>query len=269
MSVGRVVRWALLCALPFACGERTADPVVALPGSAISSAGAAGGGPEPGGGGEGGQDGDETPSETSRGPSGLCATCSGSSECGGPRDACILNQGQTFCGRECDDLGGCPDGYACVELDNRELWQCVPIIECPAAPTPAPPLPDVRQHVLTRVNSERARLDLAPLSPSTCLHDLAQASALEFARTDRILGKFDDECRRIFPNCECGWSGQAELTVARYGLDWTTAIEHALVSDWDSPNERFVQGFLSDEVSEVGIGFWHSGDEAWLALSFR
>jgi hypothetical protein len=266
MSVGRVVRGALVGALAFACGERAGDPVIALPASSpVSGAGAAGS-PETG---AGGQAGDPNPAQAGRGPSGLCAACDSSGECGDANDACIRHQDQRFCGRDCDEQSDCPDGYACVELDNSQLWQCVPLDGCAMPPPPAPTLAELQQYVRARVNAERAERGRAPLHASSCLDDLAHASALEFARTDEPLGKFVKECDPIWPNCACGWSAEAELTVARYGLDWATAVEHALGSYRDTANDRFVQAFLSTEVTDVGIGFWLSGDEAWLALSFR
>lgn len=131
-----------------------------------------------------------------------------------------------------------------------------------------PELNDIRQYLLTRINAERAARDRAPLLPSSCLDELAQGSALAFARTDEPLGKFVKECDPIWPNCACDWNAEAELTIARYGLDWTTAVEGALDPSRE-PNDRFTQAFLRLNVTDVGIGFWFSGDEAWIALSFR
>lgn len=266
MSMGRVFAAALVCVLPFACGERAVDPVIPLPPSA-GSGGASGDSSSNPSAGDGSSGGD--PNADGRGPSGLCAPCEGSTECGDANDACIRHDDVRFCGRDCDDQNGCPDGYACVELDNSQLLQCVPLAGCPE-PAPAPPaLPELRQSVLARINAQREALDRAPLAGSACLDDVAQASALDFARTDEPFGTFVKQCDPIWPNCACGWSAEAELTIARYGLDWETAIEHALESNRDASNENFMQAFLSSEVSDVGIGFWLSGDEAWLALSFH
>jgi hypothetical protein len=117
--------------------------------------------------------------------------------------------------------------------------------------------------LLARLNAERIRRDRFPLSASLCLDNLAQSSAIDYARTDEPLGKFVRECDPIWPNCDCGWSAETEVSVAEYSLDWLTAIDRAMATD------RFISSFLDYTVSDVGIGFWISGDEAWIALSLR
>jgi hypothetical protein len=276
MSVARVVYGALCCAVVFAlgCGERSGDPIVRLPddqneaGATTAGSGAAGGMPAddqaPSDGGDGGADDGQE-----RGAVGLCGDCSSSDECGDANDACLRHEDAIFCGRDCDDQRGCPDGYACVELENSRLWQCVPQNGCQAPTVPVPALVDIRQGLLARINAERVAHARLPLIASTCLDELAQDSALAFARTDVPGGKFARECQPFWPSCACGWSAEAELTVARYGLDWMTAIDAAIVTARDGANERFTEGFLSFDRTEVGIGFWLSGDEAWIALSLR
>lgn len=284
MSASRALRAVLAWAWLSGCGERAADPIVAS-GAGTSPAGqgglAGGGSGERGGSGGGGASsggsdqpadgGDEagggegpTPSD---GPIGLCGPCASSDVCGDANDACIRHQEQNFCGRDCDDQRGCPDGYTCVELANSQLFQCVPEAGCPT-PTPAPTLEELRTRVLAVVNGERAAFDRAALAPSSCLDELAQASALEFARTDEPLGKYVKECDPVWPNCECGWNAEGEIAIARYGLDWMTAVDRSVGPNRD-PQSRFSQGLLATDVSELGVGFWISGDEAWLALSYR
>ena len=224
----------------------------------VVSAGGSGGGPsEPAGGATG-------TGEPPSGPTGLCGACSTSQTCSDANDACIRHEGESFCGRDCDEGLGCPEGYVCVELDNSPIFQCVPGSGCPAvAPTP-PALQDIRDYLLARINAERLARDRSTLFPSSCLDGLAQDSALDYARSDEPLGKFVKECDPIWPDCDCGWSAEAEVAVAAYGLDWASAIEHALGTD-----DRFINSFLDFDVTSVGIGFWISGDEAWIALSFR
>jgi hypothetical protein len=284
MSARRLTRGAALCWLGLGCGERSGDPVIALhpsppridgsdagaggtpsepePNSDASAGAAAGTGATSGVGGSGGS---STIPET--GPVGLCGPCASSNECGDANDACILHDDERFCGRDCDDQNGCPDGYACVALTNSPLWQCVPQEGCVMPAAPAPTLAEVRQYVLARINTERALHDRSPLQPSDCLDELAQDSALDFARTDEPLGKYVKECDPIWPFCACDWSAEAEIAIARYGLDWTTAIEESFTPYRDT--ERFTQSFLAYNVTDVGVGFWISGDEAWIALSFR
>ena len=269
MSAGPVVRGALFCALLLACGERAGDPVVMLA-SHDGQAGAATP-PDAGGLAGAGYDGHNTPPDMAddRGPIGLCGACTTSDECGDANDACIHHLDEHFCGRDCDDQHGCPDGYMCIELDNTQLFQCVPQEHCPTQPVATPPLADIRDYLLARLNSERGMHNRPPLAAASCLDQLAQDSALDYARTDEPLGKYVKECDPIWPNCACGWSAEAELTMAHYNLDWMGAIDHALAVTRDNQNDRFVQGFLSGNVTDVGIGFWLSGDEAWIALSFR
>jgi hypothetical protein len=282
MSVARVAYGALLGAFALGCGERSGDPIVLLSRDQNEAGGTSGGSagganmagdnlaPGDGAGGDSaGGDGAGGDSAGARGPTGLCGDCTSSDECGDANDACLRHQETRFCGRDCDDQRGCPEGYACVELDNSQLWQCVPQNGCSTPTVPVPALADIRQDLLTRINAERVAHDRPPLVASTCLDDLAQASALAFARTDEPLGKFVKECHPIWPSCECGWNAEAELTVARYGLDWMTAVESAVVISRDGQNERFTDAFLGFDGTDVGIGFWLSGDEAWIALSLR
>lgn len=260
---------SLGCLAVLACGARYGDPIVgieATAGQAGSDAGGEGGtSSDSGGSGATSQPpGGDTGAGSPPAPTGLCGACSTSATCGDANDACIRHEGENFCGRDCDEGVGCPDGYVCVQLDNSRLLQCVPSSGCPA-PAPAPPsLQDIRDYLLSRINAERLARDRPALFPSSCLDALAQDSALDYAQSDEPLGKFVKECDPIWPDCDCGWGAQAEVTVAAYGLDWAGAIERALGSD-----DRFINSFLDFNVGNVGVGFWISGDEAWIALSFR
>jgi hypothetical protein len=208
------------------------------------------------------------PTTVERHPTGLCGACSSSDECGDANDACIGGDGEPFCGRDCDDQRLCPEGYACVELQNSQVWQCAPLNGC-VRPAPAtPPLGDVRAYVLSLINARRAELGLVPIEASSCLDELAQSSAFAFADTDEPLGKFVKECNSIWPHCACDWTAEAEITVASYGLDWRTAVDFSVTAQ-DSSNARFTESFLDYDPAQVGVGFWISGDEAWIALSFR
>lgn len=271
MSVTRVALRALLgmLASPLACGVRAGDPVVLVNEQNAGGSEEAGAPSQPdaGGGNDTSRGGSpETPAEV--GPTGLCGDCASSAECGDANDACIRHQDQHFCGRDCDDQHGCPDGYSCVELDNSQLWQCVPQNGCPIPAGGVPELGSLRDYVLTRINAERVARDRLPLQASSCLDELAQDSALSFARTDEPLGKYVKECDPIWPNCACGWNAEAEVIVARYALDWTTAVDEAL-GTYRSTDDRFTRAFLAYDATDVGVGFWLSGDEAWIALSFR
>ncbi|HXK20249.1 MAG TPA: hypothetical protein VNG33_20710 [Polyangiaceae bacterium] len=268
MSAGSVVRGALFCALLLACGERAGDPIVMLASNGDAAAPAQLGGAGLGG---AGYDSQSTPPDMpdAAGPVGLCGACTSSDECGDANDACIHHLDERFCGRDCDDQHGCPDGYMCIELANTQLFQCVPQDHCPSTPPALAPLADIRDYLLSRLNNQRAAHARPALAPSGCLDKLAQSSALDFARTDEPLGKYVKECAPIWPNCACGWSSEAEVTMAHYNLDWMGAIDHAFLVTRDNLDDRFVKGFLAGDVTDVGIGFWLSGDEAWIALSFH
>ena len=259
---------ALLCAFAvLACGERSGDPVVRLDSAADGGArdGEGGGGDPPAMGGDQGGLAGSTP-ETPPAPiTGLCGPCESSDECGDPNDACLWQDGESFCGRDCRD--GCPEGYSCTELANSPLEQCVPNDGCREAPSSPPALAEIREYLLARINAERLDHGWPPFEPMPCLDELAQDSALAYARTDEPYGKFVNECGDpIWPNCTCGWRAEREVAVARIGLDWLDAIEGALGSSPDG--ERFLESFLGLDLTHVGIGFYISGDEAWLALSF-
>ena len=47
------------------------------------------------------------------------------------------------------------------------------------------------------------------------------------------------------------------------------STDSALDTSRDSQNLRFTQAFLDSDGTDLGIGFWLSGDEAWIALSFH
>jgi len=252
MIAGRVVSGALLGAAIFAmgaCGERSLNPIVVLAGDQ-NLAGEANGG-----------------EDSAEGPTGLCGACTSSSDCGDANDACVRHQNERFCGRDCDYQRDCPEGYECVELNDDRLRQCVPRVGCPAPRSP-PSRSDFRDYVLTQVNAERVARDQPPLAHSSCLDELAQQSALELARTGEPLGKYVKECDPIWPACECGWSAEAEVAVAAYDLDWRAAVDHAVESYGTNADTHFVSALLASGATEVGIGFWLSGDELWIALSF-
>jgi hypothetical protein len=273
-----------LGALTFSCGERNGDPIVArrmvtetaaagMPASGTTGAddGGAGTTPNSGGAGDGGaaEPGAGGSPPTSEGPTGLCGPCESSDTCSDANDVCIRHQGKSFCARDCDEGLGCPDGYACVQLENSRLLQCVPTNGCAPVGVEPPSLAQIRDHLLTRLNAELVARGRQPLLASACLDELAQQSALDYASTDEPFAKFVKECDPIWPACECGWSAEAETAVAHYGLDWAAAIERALGTYRDPPDDRFIESFIRFDVTEVGIGFWISGDEAWIALSFH
>lgn len=249
MLNGRAATGALLSAVLLAfgaCGERVGDPVVALP----SDQNLAGEGPG-----------------TGPGPVGLCGSCSSSDDCGDANDACVRRQGEGFCGRDCDDQRGCPEGYECALLNDDRLRQCVPRTSCPA-PRSAPSRAEFQRYVLGRVNAARTALEQPALDASPCLDQLAQQSALDFARSDEPLGKYVKECDPIWPLCECGWSAEAEVAISGYDLDWRAAVDQAVESYGTDADTHFVRALLAPDTSEIGIGFWLSGDELWIALSF-
>lgn len=59
---------------------------------------------------------------------GFCAPCVSDEQCGGANDRCIDLQGESFCGRSCDDAD-CGDGEQCLivtSVDDVSSAQCLP-----------------------------------------------------------------------------------------------------------------------------------------------
>ena len=187
----------------------------------------------------------------------------------GPERLCLQREGILFCGRDCEEGGGCPDGYQCSDILNTSIDQCLPTAsDCAAPRAPAPSLAVLREYLLARINAERFARSRSPLTLSSCLSELAQDSALELARSGQPLGKFTRECEPRWPNCDCNWTAEAETSLADWGLDWEGAVDRALGSYGVQRDDPFVDSYLELPFTRVGIGFWLSGDEAWLALSF-
>lgn len=261
--------------LSLGCGERAGDPVVTL---ATSSAGGFSNGDAGGTGqGSGVPNASGAPSghDTEEGPLGMCDQCRDNADCGDQSDPCLrtgMDGGQ--CSRHCDERDGCPDGYVCVAFgnmnDNTNDQLCVPTSGvCPGPKEQAPSLGGLREYIWNRVNAERVARQRPPFERDHCLDELAQQSALEFARTGEELGKFSRECETERPNCECGWASQAEVQISHYDLDWSGAVDRSLGVHRDTPSGRYTDAMLGVEASHVGVGVWLAGDDAWFALSFR
>lgn len=248
----------LLCGTSLACGERSGDPVVA------GMVGGGAGGTKPGGPpmmADGGAGLGPGVVEAAPGPTGLCGGCTSNDACGDADDLCLEGlDGVGFCGRDCGE--GCPAGYQCADVEGSLIQQCVPDSVCATARSPVPPLDFIRQTVLERVNADRTAQGIEPLMASPCLDELAQASALALGRTGEIGALFERACKPSQTDCACGWSAETEFTIAAFGLDWTTVLEHLFADRPATSVER-------DNDIELGVGFWLSGDEAWVALSYR
>ena len=54
----------------------------------------------------------------------LCSSCTDDVECAGPRDRCVPEDEQSFCGGDCSLTGWCPSGWTC---DAERGEQCVPV----------------------------------------------------------------------------------------------------------------------------------------------
>lgn len=235
-----------------ACGDRAGDPVVALqPLPSMNDAGA--------------------PLES--GPGGLCAPCQNSEDCGGGRDRCLElgHSHEGSCGRHCDQQGDCPQGYECVSLGRDEPAQCIPERnECDHVVSHvSPDLATMRAVALEELNHVRAEILLPPLQPDACLDMVAQESAIELARTNDVLGKFERECEPFEPaGCPCGWRAENELNVVEYSLTWQEAIENSINDRWRNSNESFVRNISAPVHTRVGFGIVLSGDEAWTAISY-
>src|SRR5687768_6705424 len=105
----RAGQWADTCAWLGAvalagCGDGVAEPIV----SNVQTPSVA---PAP-----------ATPSSPESRVLGLCGACPADGRCGDDSDACLrqLDTGETFCGRDCAENGGCPRGYSCRDVRNGE-----------------------------------------------------------------------------------------------------------------------------------------------------
>lgn len=238
--------WAALCtwlgALALAsCGDAVAEPIV-------SKAETPSVAPAP-----------TMPSPEAR-VGGLCAPCPVDGRCGDDNDACLqqLRSGETFCGRDCYENGdgNCPRGYACRDVRGGDR-QCVPLdgtCRTREVGEPAPPLPELREYMLTDLNQLRADNGLAPLAADACLDEIAQRGALELAFEDQRASSFERDC---------GWRYETRRTLAAWSLDWRLAA----TALWRfSGRER--DAALSGDFSRLGIGILLSGDEAWIVLSY-
>jgi hypothetical protein len=60
-----------------------------------------------------------------------------------------------------------------------------------------------------------------------------------------------------------------ETSFAERGLDWRVSMNQFFTAYATPGDDRFSQALLADTTSQIGVGFWSSGDEAWFALSFE
>lgn len=60
----------------------------------------------------------------------LCRPCQSDSECGGLADLCLTLGDGEFCGRECNGVDDCPNGYQCDEFSSQGelVRQCAPLL---------------------------------------------------------------------------------------------------------------------------------------------
>lgn len=250
-----------------ACGDRVGEPIVwatALDGAGGSSAGeagASGSGATPGG--SGGQDVVD--------PGGLCAPCESGRQCGDMNDYCLEQNHDQFCGRDCEEDGGCPLGYSCVLIAGRDESQCIPASESCDHVADKPPLPTaeaIAAEALELVNDLRFERGLFPLVLDECLSEVAQESAAELSESGDYLGKFERECDGQ-NSCECGWAAEWESSVAAYDLRYYNAVEFTVGQNASGPTQwRFSRAVFSPQYTRFGFGLVMSGDEAWAALAF-
>lgn len=202
---------------------------------------------------------------------GLCTSCATHEDCGDASDACLQSEsGERFCGRDCDEWGGCPVGYDCVGIGDTAVPQCAPRTDTCIHLDFKPPLPDpaaLRAEAIDFVNDLRAERGLYPLQVDDCLSQLAEQSAAELASTGDFLGKFERECLEQ-PSCECGWSGESESSISAYDLRYDDVFEQPILDRLQQSPEDFQGTLFSQEFTRVGYGMVLSGDEGFGAYSF-
>lgn len=243
------------------CGDARGMPIVLGQGGVGGVGGSTGGldlhGDPSGGGGD-----------TSSGVSGgLCSPCRDASDCGGRNDYCLFNGGtnESFCGIDCLEQSGCPDGYACMSLGN--LIQCAPISGSCDNPftnqTGFVSLNDLRPIVLDKINSERARNGVPALAMTDCLTSVAQSAAVDFSATGTMSGKFDSDCKPLIPNCACGWESDNQSHETGNGT-WTDLVTWSAGHILNASNAPTT--VLSDRYSRVGVGIVVGQGEAWVSV---
>jgi hypothetical protein len=198
---------------------------------------------------------------------GLCSACFEDSDCGDDNDECLERDGAHFCGRDCDEWGGCPVGYDCSGSDGAA--QCSPRTgDCIHLDfKPEPPEPAVlRAEAIDFVNDLRAGRGLYPLVEDECLSALAEESAFELALSEDFLGKFERECLDQ-SSCACGWAGESESSMAAYDLRWDDVVELPILDRLQEYPDDFQGTLFSDEFTRIGFGLALSGDEGFAAFS--
>jgi hypothetical protein len=213
-------------------------------------------------GGEGGA----APQTPDAGVATLCEPCDSHEKCGDAFDRCVGLDNRWYCAMACGYDGACPDGYHCRDVIEgpQDSWQCVPERNaCGASSTPD----EMRAYALQVVNELRNRRNLDPLKMTECLNMIGQDSVVEYEAQRTPFTKFNRECKKLIPNCDCGWQAEHPGVPGINFRTWQEAIlEHieAAAADPESTGANVV----SQEWDEIGIGVLLREDNVWLTLEF-
>ena len=215
----------------------------------------------------------------STGGSALCEPCESDSDCGWWNDLCLTNDdtGQRFCGRDCLQGQGCPDGYACfVVNDADDSTQCAPVSgSCSEAAADAgsifgsASLAEMRAYVLDLLNQMRIYQGLPPFEADTCLDQLAQAATIELIDEGRYHTLFQRQCDWSDEPCECGWTDESQSIASWNELDWRQSINRAVFEMMaEDPSGATVGNILSPSFDRAGVGIVVGEYRIWQSVEF-
>ena len=199
----------------------------------------------------------------------LCQACQSDRDCGGFGDLCLIVNGERHCAMSCGSQRDCPFNYDCVDVVSgpEDTWQCLP--EDGGCPGYGPTLDEMRAYILGIVNEARERRGLELLRTNSCLTDLGQEAVLELETETRLSTKFNRECGRSIPMCECDWRAESQAFPSMARRTWQEAARYPFDSAAQgNPEDPFFTNVVSSEWGHVGIGVLLDTDYLWFSLEF-
>lgn len=204
---------------------------------------------------------------------GLCAPCESHRDCGEYGDACLTNDVtmEQFCGRDCLERGGCPDGFACFSVGgSSSIINCAPVSgSCTGNPSTtsvfaSASLIEMRAYVVDRLNMARAERQLPALIDDGCLDAEGQASAVELADTVLSATVTNGICDAATQECACAWQSDTN-SVALASGDWRSSIDAAIAT---ALTQNADDSVFSASFGRIGVGIVVGELMFWQAWKF-